>query len=303
MQASCSLRIIKDQEALRKLTFSHITPSWDAPFAQGTSQIWGHSPGSAGVSPAACVADQRHSSIPHLFGLHPGIISQLTGGQVAITIPKSDRITLQTVLQSDMAISKIDFDPQPVTLTGNLVRLEPLELAHAADLYAVGAEDSIWRYAARPALGSVVDAEGWIKACLEESAAGTRVTFAVIHLETGKAVGSTAYIDIVREHRTLEIGMTWYGTAWQRTGVNTECKYLLLRHAFEELSARRVSLKSDSRNERSRRAILRLGAVEEGTLRNHRIARDGVDRHTVYYSVIESEWPAVKGRLEGLMRR
>ena len=199
--------------------------------------------------------------------------------------------------------SKIIFDPQPVTLTGNLVRLEPIELPHAADLYAVGAEDSIWRYAARPALRSVVDAEGWIKACLEESATGTRVTFAVIHLETGKAVGSTAYRDIVREHRTLEIGMTWYGTAWQRTGVNTECKDLLLRHAFEDLSARRVCLKADSRNERSRRAILRLGAVEEGTLRNHRIARDGVDRHTVYYSVIDSKWPAVKERLEGLMRR
>ena len=198
--------------------------------------------------------------------------------------------------------SKIIFDPQPVTLTGNLVRLEPIELPHAADLYAVGAEDSIWRYAARPALRSVVDAEGWIKACLEESATGTRVTFAVIHLETGKAVGSTAYRDIVREHRTLEIGMTWYGTAWQRTGVNTECKYLLLRHAFEDLSARRVCLKADSRNERSRRAILRLGAVEEGTLRNHRIARDGVDRHTVYYSVIDSKWPAVKERLEGLMQ-
>ncbi len=202
-----------------------------------------------------------------------------------------------------MAISKRIFDPQPVTLTGNLVRLEPIGLAHAADMYEAGAEESIWRYAARPALRSVADAEGWIKACLEESAAGTRVTFAVIHLETGKAVGSTAYIDIVREHRTLEIGMTWYGTVWQRTGVNTECKYLLLRHAFEELSARRVSLKSDSRNERSRRAILRIGAVEEGTLRNHRIARDGVDRHTVYYSVIGSEWSDVKERLEGLMRR
>ena len=202
-----------------------------------------------------------------------------------------------------MAISKKIFDPRPVTLKGNLVRMEPIELAHAADLYAVGAEDSIWRYAARPALRSVADTEGWIKACLEESAAGTRVTFAVIHLETGKAVGSTAYIDIVREHRTLEIGMTWYGSAWQRTGVNTECKYLLLRHAFEDLSARRVCLKADSRNERSRRAILRLGAVGEGTLRNHRIARDGVDRHTVYYSVIESEWPAVKERLEELMQR
>ncbi len=202
-----------------------------------------------------------------------------------------------------MAVSKMVFDPLPVTLAGNLVRLEPIALAHAADLYAAGAEESVWRYAARPALSSVCDAEGWIQACLEELAAGTRVTFAVVHLETGKAVGSTAYIDIVREHRTLEIGMTWYGTAWQRTGVNTECKYLLLGYAFEDLAARRVTLKSDSRNERSRRAILRLGAVEEGTLRNHRIARDGVDRHTVYYSVIESEWPAVKKRLEGLMRR
>lgn len=183
------------------------------------------------------------------------------------------------------------------------MRLEPLAPAHAADLYAAGGEERIWRYAARPALKSVADAEDWIMACLQEAAAGVRVTFSVIHLETGLAVGSTAYIDIVREHRTLEIGMTWYGTAWQRTGVNTECKYLLLRHAFEDLAARRVSLKSDSRNERSRRAILRLGAVEEGTLRNHRIARDGADRHTVYYSVIESEWPAVKKRLEGLMRR
>lgn len=202
-----------------------------------------------------------------------------------------------------MAETKTIFDPQPVTLTGDLVRLEPITPAHAADLYAAGADELIWRYAARPALSSVADAEGWIKACLEELAAGTRVTFAAVHLETGKAVGSTAYIDIVREHRTLEIGMTWYGTAWQRTGVNTECKYLLLRHAFEDLAARRVSLKSDSRNERSRRAILRIGAVEEGTLRNHRIARDGVDRHTVYYSVFESEWPAVKKRLKGLMRR
>lgn len=202
-----------------------------------------------------------------------------------------------------MAVSRTIFNPQPVTLTGNLVRLEPIAPAHAADLYAAGAEELIWRYAARPALSSVADAEGWIKACLEEAAAGTSVTFAAVHLESGKAVGSTAYIDIVREHRTLEIGMTWYGTAWQRTGVNTECKYLLLRHAFEEQAARRVSLKSDSRNERSRRAILRLGAVEEGTLRNHRIARDGADRHTVYHSVIENEWPAVKRRLEGLMQR
>ena len=116
-------------------------------------------------------------------------------------------------------------------------------------------------------------------------------------------MGSTGYLDIDRAHRTLEIGWTWYGIAWQRTGVNTECKYLLMRHAFEDMGARRVSFKTDSRNERSRRAILRLGAVEEGILRNHRIARDGVDRHSVFYSVIDSEWSGVKERLEGMMQR
>ena len=198
---------------------------------------------------------------------------------------------------------KKNFDPRPITVSGKVVRLEPLELKHAADLYAAGAEESVWRYAARPALSSVADAEGWIGECMAQVAVGEEVRFAVVHLETGKAVGSTAYIDIVRQHRTLEIGMTWYGTAWQRKGVNTETKYLLMGHAFEEWGARRVSLKTDHRNERSRQAILRLGAVEEGMLRNHRIARDGADRHTVYFSVIESEWAGVKERLEGLMQR
>lgn len=132
---------------------------------------------------------------------------------------------------------------------------------------------------------------------------GKRIHFAVLLRETGRAVGSTGYLDIDRTHRTLEIGMTWYGLAWQRTGVNTECKYLMLKHAFEDWGARRVSLKTDSRNERARQAILRLGAIEEGILRNHRIARDGVDRHSVFYSVIDNEWARVKQRLEGMMRR
>ena len=194
------------------------------------------------------------------------------------------------------------FDPQPVTLTGNLVRLQPVNPNHAADLYAAGTLESIWRYSSRLAFSSLADTAEWITQCTAELAQGLAIQFAVVHLETGRAVGSTAYIDIVRQHRTLEIGMTWYGAAWQRTGVNTECKYLLLRHAFEDLSARRVTLKADSRNTRSLQAIRRLGAIEEGTLRNHRIARDGADRHTVYFSVIDSEWPAVKKRLHGLMR-
>ena len=194
-------------------------------------------------------------------------------------------------------------DPQPVTLTGKLVRLEPLGTQHADDLYAVGTDDSIWRYLPRPAFSSPEDARQWIEQSMAQTSRGDRVAFAVVHLETGQAIGSTAYLDIDRPNRALEIGMTWYATAWQRTGINTECKYLLMRHAFEDQAARRVCLKTDSRNQRSRQAILRLGAVEEGTWRNHRIAWDGMDRHSVFYSVIDSEWPKVKQRLESLMRR
>ena len=194
-------------------------------------------------------------------------------------------------------------DPQPITLTGKLVRLEPLNLEHTQDLYDAGADDQIWRYLPRPGFASLEDAEAWVRQCLTEVSGGGRVAFAVVDLARGRAIGSTSYLDIDRPNRALEIGWTWYGTAWQRTGVNTECKYLLMSHAFEDQSARRVCLKTDHRNARSRQAILRLGAVEEGTWRNHRIAWDGVDRHSVFYSIIDSEWPDVKRRLEGLMRR
>ena len=193
-------------------------------------------------------------------------------------------------------------DPQPVTLVGKLVRLEPLDLGHTQELYDAGADDAIWRYLPRPGFAGLEDAEAWVRQCLTEVSGGGRVAFAVVDLATDRAIGSTSYLDIDRPNRALEIGWTWYGTAWQRTGVNTECKYLLMSHAFEDQAARRVCLKTDSRNERSRRAILRLGAVEEGTWRNHRIAWDGADRHSVFYSVIDSEWPDVKHRLEGLMR-
>ncbi len=202
-----------------------------------------------------------------------------------------------------MAEPSVLFDPQPVTLTGNLVRLEPIGLKHAEDIYAAGVDESIWTYLPRGAFTSIEDAERWIEECVAQLDVGKRIHFAVLHAESNKAVGSTGYLDIDRTHRTLEIGMTWYGLEWQRTGVNTECKYLMLKHAFEELGARRVSLKTDSRNERARTAILRLGAIEEGTLRNHRIARDGVDRHSVFYSVIDNEWASIKQRLEGMMRR
>ena len=116
-------------------------------------------------------------------------------------------------------------------------------------------------------------------------------------------MGSTGYLDVDRPNRALEIGMTWYGTAYQRTAVNTECKLLLLSHAFEELGALRVCLKADHRNTRSLRAIERIGAIWEGVLRNHRIARDGVNRHSVYYGIIDSDWPRVRNRLRAILDR
>ncbi|MFO3795968.1 MAG: GNAT family N-acetyltransferase, partial [Anaerolineales bacterium] len=112
-------------------------------------------------------------------------------------------------------------------------------------------------------------------------------------------MGATRYLDIRPEHRGVEIGGTWYGVAYQRTVVNTECKYLLLRHAFEDWGCIRVQFKADSRNERSIRALERIGAVREGVLRNHMILADGTIRHSVYFSILNSEWPAVKARLEG----
>ena len=189
-------------------------------------------------------------------------------------------------------------NPQPLTLFGRQVRLEPIGQQHAADLYDAGADPSIWRYLPRPPFADLDDARRWIDSCIYRNAAEGRIQFAVISAAANRAVGSTGYLDIDRPNRALEIGMTWYGVPWQRTAVNTECKYLMLRHAFDDLDALRVCLKTDHRNERSQRAIERIGARREGVLRNHRIAWDGVNRHSVYYSIIASEWPAARERLE-----
>ncbi len=193
------------------------------------------------------------------------------------------------------------FDPQPVTLEGTHVRLEPLAGHHAEDLFEVGKDETIWPYMPCPPLESVQDGRVLIDQALDVAAEGTQIPFAIIERASGKAIGSTRYLDIRRSDRGLEIGWTWIGTAYQRTVVNTECKFLLLRHAFEDLGAARVQLKTDLRNVRSQRAIERLGAVREGVLRKHIVLWDGFIRDTVYYSVIESEWPEVKRRLEGLM--
>ncbi len=195
------------------------------------------------------------------------------------------------------------FDPQPVTLEGRYVRLEPLLRRHAEDLSEVGQDETIWSYTPRPALKSVQDAQTMIDQALDIAATGTQLPFAIVERASGKAGGSTRYLDIRRNDRGLEIGWTWIGIAFQRTAVNTECKYLLLRHAFEGRGAVRVQLNTDLRNVRSQRAIERLGAVREGVLRKHMVLWDGFIRDTVYYSIIESEWPKVKHRLEGLLAK
>jgi RimJ/RimL family protein N-acetyltransferase len=187
---------------------------------------------------------------------------------------------------------------QPVTLTGRCVRLEPLVERHTPDLVIAGADESIWRYMPYGLVTTEERMRAWVLDILERQKLGGDLPFAVIHLASGKAVGATRYMDIRREHRGLEIGGTWYGVAYQRTAVNTESKYLLLTYAFETLGCLRVQLKTDLRNERSQRAIERLGAVREGVLRGHMILPDGFVRSSVMYSVIADEWPQVKRGLE-----
>ena len=193
-------------------------------------------------------------------------------------------------------------DIQPVTLTGRLIRLEPLSEAHVPDLARVGLDERIWQYMLYGAIKSEADVRSWVLDILRRQAKGSDLPFAVIERASGRAIGATRYLDIRREHRGLEIGGTWYGTAYQRTGVNTEAKYLLLRHAFETLGCLRVQFKTDLRNERSQRAIERLGAVKEGVLRNHLLLPDGYVRHSVMYSILPAEWPQVKARLEVKMQ-
>ncbi len=190
---------------------------------------------------------------------------------------------------------------KPVTLTGRIVRLEPLSMEHAPDLTLAGRDESIWKFMRYGVVTTEEQMRALIQYLLEAQARGTDLPFAVVHLASGKAIGMTRYMDIQPANRALEIGGTWYAVAYQRTGVNTECKFMLLQHAFETLGCIRVQLKADLRNERSQRAIERIGAVREGVLRDHMILPDGVVRSSVYYSILAREWPAVKRRLLDLM--
>lgn len=196
------------------------------------------------------------------------------------------------------------FMPAPVLLEGQHVRLESLVPEHAAALFRASQNPEIWRWLPIPMFTTLAQVDEWIAAALKTQATGTEVAFAIVRRSDGVAVGSTRYLDIRHPHRTLEIGWTWLAGEAQRTPVNTEAKLLLLAHAFESHGAVRVQLKTDERNDQSRAAISRLGAVFEGILRNYQTRlHDGYVRNTAMYSITPTEWPAVKARLAAMLAR
>jgi len=186
---------------------------------------------------------------------------------------------------------------EPVVLEGRHVRLEPLTREHSNALCEVGLDEELWRWIPIPVQTPEQMSE-YVEIALKDQASGMALPFAQIEKATGRVIGSTRYANIERAHHRVEIGWTWLAQPWQRTAVNTESKYLLLGHAFETLGCMRVELKTDSLNAKSRAAILRIGAREEGTFRNHMITSSGRIRHTVYFSIVDAEWPDVRSRLE-----
>jgi RimJ/RimL family protein N-acetyltransferase len=185
----------------------------------------------------------------------------------------------------------------PIILEGKGVRLEPLTQAHHAQLCEIGLDDELWRLTTT-IIRTPEDMKKYIDAAAKDFSDGKALPFAIIEKASGKAVGSTRFGNIDPTHRRVEIGWTWIARQWQRTFINTETKYLLLSHAFDTLGCMRVEFKTDSTNSRSRNALMRIGAKEEGVFRNHMIMPGGRIRHSVYFSIIDSEWNTVRRELE-----
>jgi RimJ/RimL family protein N-acetyltransferase len=179
------------------------------------------------------------------------------------------------------------------SLEGRWVRLEPLAETHWAGLCAVGLDPELWEW-----MPSRITNKAEMRDFIAAARLPGNRAFATVERASGRVAGTTRFMNVDPANRRVEIGWTWLGRAWQRTAVNTEAKFLMLRHAFEELGCVRVELKTDALNQRSRAAILRIGAKEEGTLRQHMVTWSGRLRDTVYYSILDAEWPAVKAGLE-----
>ena len=190
----------------------------------------------------------------------------------------------------------------PVTLSGRHVRLEPMSLAHLDGLRAAGADPEIFAWYPFPVSGAQ-NMRAFVESALKDQEQGKALPFVFIEPATGAVIGSSRFGAIEASHRRAEIGWTWLTPRVQRTPVNTEAKLLMLGHAFEALQLIRVEFKTDSLNQKSRNALLRIGAAEEGTFRNHMVTHSGRLRHSVYFSVIDADWPAVKARLEDKLAR
>jgi len=189
----------------------------------------------------------------------------------------------------------------PVTLEGTHIRLEPLGMHHLEALQQAARDPKIWEFTSA-VIRSDAEAREYIETALNWQSAGTAVPFATVHRATKRVIGSTRFANIERAHKRAEIGWTWIVPEFWRSPINTEAKLLMLRHAFESWGCIRVELKTAAKNQRSRDAIARLGAVEEGTLRHHMIQPDGSLRDSVYFSILAAEWPAVKQRLESKLQ-
>ncbi len=190
----------------------------------------------------------------------------------------------------------------PVTLEGRLVRLEPLSLAHLDGLADVAFDAALWRWTTgRPMDRDALRA--WIDRAIANRDAGVELPFATVERHSGRPIGSSRYLNIALEHRRLEIGWTWVAPRWQRSGVNREAKLLMLEHAFERLGCQRVEFKTDSNNDKSRTALIGIGATFEGIFRKHMLMPDGRIRDSAYYAILDDDWPRLKAALEGSVGR
>ena len=201
-----------------------------------------------------------------------------------------------------MADARPVMEIRPMTLEGEHVRLEPLTMEHHAALWEIAKDHDLWRWTASD-IRTPEDLARYMETALAEQAAGRALPFATVAKANGRAIGSTRFGNLEPLNRRAEIGWTWLGSAWQRTAVNTEAKLLMLTHAFERWGCIRVELKTDALNQPSRAAIARLGAKEEGTLRRHIVTQTGRVRDTVYYSILDEEWPSIKARLEARLHK
>jgi RimJ/RimL family protein N-acetyltransferase len=192
--------------------------------------------------------------------------------------------------------------PQPITLEGAHVRLLPLSRDHLDGLCAIGLDEELWKWVPMRVLDRQA-MQAYVELALDEQRRGVSVPFTTTLKGTGQIIGCTRYANISVSDGRLEIGWTWIGKPWQRSAVNSEAKYLMLRHAFEVLGCTRVELKTDGLNEKSRAAILRIGAKQDGILRKHTLTYSGRLRDTVYFSILDDEWPAVKAGLEARLKR